>query len=52
VTATRIVVLAAGRVAADLIVADAAERTDWLALFSPRLSITRSDSGRPWVHYT
>jgi iron complex transport system ATP-binding protein len=50
--ATRIVVLAAGRVAADLAIAEALAQTDWLALFSPRLSITRSESGRPWVHYT
>ena len=49
---TRIVVIANGRVARDLPVGDAARTPDWLALFSPRLTLTTTASGRPWVSYS
>jgi iron complex transport system ATP-binding protein len=49
--ATRIIVLAHGRVALDVPVEEAACRTDWLALFSPRLTLSATASGRSWVSY-
>jgi iron complex transport system ATP-binding protein len=49
--ATRIIVLAQGRVAFDVPVAEAARTTDWLALFSPRLTLATTASGRSWVSY-
>jgi iron complex transport system ATP-binding protein len=50
--ATRLVVLADGRVALDVSVDQAARRSDWLTLFSPRLQLTTTASGRPWVSYS
>jgi iron complex transport system ATP-binding protein len=50
--ATRLVVLAHGRVALDVPVEDAVRTPDWLALFSPRLTLATTVSGRPWVSYT
>jgi iron complex transport system ATP-binding protein len=50
--ATRIIVIAQGRVALDVPVADAACTSDWLTLFSPRLSLSTTPSGRPWVSYS
>ena len=50
--ATRIIVLAEGRVALDVPVEEAARTTEWLALFSPRLTLATMPSGRPWVSYT
>jgi ABC-type cobalamin/Fe3+-siderophores transport system ATPase subunit len=49
--ATRIIVLAQGRVALDRPVAEAARTTDWLALFSPRLTLSTTAGGRSWVSY-
>jgi iron complex transport system ATP-binding protein len=49
---TRIVVIADGRVARDLPVGDAARTPEWLALFSPRLTLAATASGRPWVSYS
>jgi ABC-type cobalamin/Fe3+-siderophores transport system ATPase subunit len=49
--ATRIIVLAQGRVALDVPVEEAAGATDWLTLFSPRLAMSTTPSGRPWVSY-
>jgi iron complex transport system ATP-binding protein len=49
--ATRIVVLAQGRVALDVPVEEAARTSDWLALFSPRLTLSTTASGRSWVSY-
>jgi iron complex transport system ATP-binding protein len=49
--ATRLVILEAGRVAADLPVAHALRSSDWLALFSARLELTTTKSGRAWVAY-
>jgi iron complex transport system ATP-binding protein len=50
--ATRLVVLADGRVALDVSVDQAARRSEWLTLFSPRLQLTTTASGRPWVSYS
>jgi ABC-type cobalamin/Fe3+-siderophores transport system ATPase subunit len=49
--ATRIIVIAEGRIALDVPVEEAARRTDWLALFSSRLTLSTTPSGRPWVSY-
>jgi iron complex transport system ATP-binding protein len=49
--ATRIIVLAGGRVALDLPVDEAARTTEWLAFFSPRLTLSTTPSGRSWVSY-
>jgi iron complex transport system ATP-binding protein len=49
--ATRVIVLAQGRVARDVSVEEAARTTDWLALFSPRLTLSTTASGRSWVSY-
>jgi iron complex transport system ATP-binding protein len=49
--ATRIIVLAQGRVALDVPVEEAARTTEWLGLFSPRLTLSTTASGRPWVAY-
>lgn len=49
---SRLVVLANGRVAVDLPVAEAARSREWLTLFSPHLTLTRTPSGKPWVSYS
>jgi iron complex transport system ATP-binding protein len=49
--ATRMIVIADGRVALDVSVAEAACRSDWLPLFSPRLTLSMTPAGRPWVSY-
>jgi iron complex transport system ATP-binding protein len=49
--ATRIIVIAQGRVALDVPVEEAARTTDWLTLFSPRLTLSTTASGRSWVSY-
>jgi iron complex transport system ATP-binding protein len=50
--ATRVIVLAHGRVALDLPVEEAAHTSEWLALFSPRLTLSTTPSGRSWVSYS
>lgn len=50
--ATRIIVLADGRIALDVSVAEAARSADWLTLFSPRLTMSTTPSGRAWVSYS
>jgi iron complex transport system ATP-binding protein len=50
--ATRLIVIAEGGVALDVPVADAARTPDWLTLFSPRLTLSTTPSGRPWVSYS
>jgi iron complex transport system ATP-binding protein len=50
--ATRIIVLADGRVALDVPVEEAARTPGWLALFSPRLTMSTTPSGRSWVSYS
>ncbi len=49
--ATRLVVLAEGRMVADLSVTEAAASTEWLSLFSPRLTLSTA-GGRSWVSYS
>jgi iron complex transport system ATP-binding protein len=50
--ATRLIVLAQGRVALDSPVEEAVRAPDWLTLFSPRLALSTTPSGRPWVSYS
>jgi len=50
--ATRLIVLAQGRVALDVSVEEAVRAPDWLVLFSPRLTLSTTPSGRPWVSYS
>jgi len=50
--ATRLIVLAQGRVAIDVPVEEAVRAPGWLALFSPRLSLSMTAAGRPWVSYS
>jgi iron complex transport system ATP-binding protein len=50
--ATRLIVLAKGRVALDASIEDAIRSTEWLSLFSTRLTLTRTPSGRAWVSYS
>lgn len=50
--ATRIVVLAGGKIAADLPVSEASQSSDWLSLFSAKLRLAETESGRPWVSYS
>jgi iron complex transport system ATP-binding protein len=47
---TRILVIADGVVARDMLTVEAA-KGDWLPLFSERLVMGRTDSGAPWVWY-
>jgi iron complex transport system ATP-binding protein len=48
---SRLLVLADGRLEADMPSDMAVEETGWLRWFSPRLAVTRTPSGRPWVYY-
>jgi iron complex transport system ATP-binding protein len=48
---SRLIVLAGKTIARDMPVAAAIDRSDWLALFSPRLQHTRGADGRSWVSY-
>ena len=48
---TRIIVLADHTIACDMPIDVAADRDDWLALFSSRLRRTAVDDGRAWVCY-
>jgi iron complex transport system ATP-binding protein len=50
--ASRIIVIADRRVALDVPVEDAARNPDWLSLFSSRLTLSTTPSGRPWVSYS
>jgi iron complex transport system ATP-binding protein len=49
---TRLIVLADGRVALDASMEDAVRSTEWLSLFSSRLTLTTNASGRAWVSYS
>jgi iron complex transport system ATP-binding protein len=49
---SRLLVLADGRLEGDMPSDTAVEETAWLRWFSPRLALTRTPSGRPWVYYT
>lgn len=48
---TRLLVLSEKTVATDVSIEAAADDTAWVSLFSPRLIVTRTPSGRPWVSY-
>jgi iron complex transport system ATP-binding protein len=50
--ATRIIVLAWGHIAFDAPAEEAGRTTEWLRLFSSRLTLSRTPSGRPWVSYS
>jgi len=50
--ATRLIVLADGKVAFDAGVDDAIRSTEWLSLFSSRLTLSKTGAGRPWVSYS
>jgi iron complex transport system ATP-binding protein len=48
---SRVLILDRGRVAADFATQEAAVNSDWLARLSPRLRMTRTPEGKPWVLY-
>ena len=48
---TRLLVLAEKTVATDASIEAAVENPAWLSLFSPRLEVTRTPAGRPWISY-
>lgn len=50
--ATRLIVIANGRVALDAPVEEVAASREWLGLFSDRLTLARNADGRPWVSYS
>jgi iron complex transport system ATP-binding protein len=50
--ATRLIVLADGRVALDASIEEAIRSSQWLSLFSSRLTLTTTVEGRAWVSYS
>jgi iron complex transport system ATP-binding protein len=48
---TRLIVLAGGVIAYDLLASEAIQNQAWLNLFSSRLRIDRTPSGSPWIWY-
>jgi iron complex transport system ATP-binding protein len=50
--ATRLIVLADGRVALDASIEEAIRSSEWLSLFSSRLTLTTTAAGRAWVSYS
>jgi iron complex transport system ATP-binding protein len=48
---TRLLILDRGSLAADFATEEAAANSEWLPLLSPRLRMTRTPEGRPWVLY-
>ena len=48
---TRILVLNQGCIAADLLTRDAPSNSNWLSLLSPRLRMSHTPDGKPWVIY-
>jgi ABC-type cobalamin/Fe3+-siderophores transport system ATPase subunit len=48
---TRLLILADRTIAHDIPVASALDRPEWLALFSPRLAVSRTASGDPWISF-
>jgi iron complex transport system ATP-binding protein len=48
---SRLLVLADKTLATDVPVDAAIENPHWLRWFSPRLEVTRTPAGRPWVYY-
>jgi iron complex transport system ATP-binding protein len=47
----RLLVLAEKSLATDVPIEAAIENPEWLRWFSPRLEVTRTPTGRPWVYY-
>ncbi|MEQ1758546.1 MAG: ABC transporter ATP-binding protein [Vicinamibacterales bacterium] len=50
--ATRLIVIAGGRVAVDMPVEEATASGHWLSHFSDRLVLAATPGGRPWVAYS
>jgi iron complex transport system ATP-binding protein len=48
---TRVLILDGGSLAADLSVEDAAQDAGWLSRLSPRLRMSQTPEGKPWVLY-
>lgn len=48
---TRVLILDAGNLAADLSVESAARDAEWLSRLSPRLRMLQTPEGKPWVLY-
>jgi iron complex transport system ATP-binding protein len=48
---TRLLILDRGTLAADFAAEEAAATAEWLPLLSPRLRMTQTPDGRPWVLY-
>jgi iron complex transport system ATP-binding protein len=48
---SRVLILDRGKLAADFATEEAALNTDWLSRLSPRLLMTHTPEGKPWVLY-
>ena len=48
---TRLLILADRTIAHDIPVAAAFDHPEWLSLFSPRLTVTRTGTGQPWISF-
>jgi iron complex transport system ATP-binding protein len=48
---SRVLILDRGRLAADFATPEAAAHTEWLSRLSPRLRMTHTPEGKPWVLY-
>ncbi len=48
---TRVLILDRGKLAADFTTQEAASRPEWLSWLSPRLRMTTTPDGKPWVLY-
>jgi iron complex transport system ATP-binding protein len=48
---TRLLILADRTIWRDVQTATALEHPEWLSLFSPRLTVTRTDTGHPWISF-
>lgn len=48
---TRVLLLDGGKLAADFAPADAAKDLSWLTRLSPRLRVSQTNDGQPWVMY-
>jgi ABC-type cobalamin/Fe3+-siderophores transport system ATPase subunit len=48
---TRLLILADRTIAHDIPVASALDNPEWLALFSPRLAVSRTAAGEPWISF-
>ena len=48
---TRVLILDEGKLAADLLIDEAARDSGWLSGLSPRLRMSQTPEGKPWVLY-